>query len=230
MYNNKFIAVVKSNGKILREQGDTIYIPFGSEYEIFMKNHHTERAVVSIRIDGKDVLDGSKIIVDSGSTSTIEGFLRGDRVSHKFKFIEKTQEISDYRGDDIDDGIIVIKWRFEKKSVDLGFHYNNLFNTYDTGIKYSGQSPTCDTRRMSNHSTDGITVNGGQSDQSFHSTSIGSLENTVHTIVFQLKGDTGQEIIEKPVYVKTKLKCPTCGKTSRSGAKFCSKCGTSLIP
>ena len=38
MYLQKLAVAVKVNGKVLREVGDTVYIPFGSEYSILIKN------------------------------------------------------------------------------------------------------------------------------------------------------------------------------------------------
>ena len=43
MYNNKLVAAIKSNGKVLREFGEEVYIPFGSEYSILIKNLHSVR-------------------------------------------------------------------------------------------------------------------------------------------------------------------------------------------
>ena len=38
VYNEKLVASVKCNGKVLREDKDTVYLPFGSEYSILLKN------------------------------------------------------------------------------------------------------------------------------------------------------------------------------------------------
>ena len=43
MYLNKVAVAIKSNGKVLREQGDNVYIPFGSEYSIQVKNLNSVR-------------------------------------------------------------------------------------------------------------------------------------------------------------------------------------------
>jgi hypothetical protein len=34
MYKERFIAVIKYNGKVLRERDDVVTLPFGSEYSI----------------------------------------------------------------------------------------------------------------------------------------------------------------------------------------------------
>jgi len=36
------------------------------------------------------------------------------------------------------------------------------------------------------------------------------------------------EKIEKAITVRTRFRCPTCGRRSKSSAKWCSNCGTNL--
>ena len=79
------------------------------------------------------------------------------------------------------------------------------------------------------NSDEGITVKGSQSDQVFSTGITNELEETSHVILIQLRGYTGSGVkIEKPVTVRTKLECPTCGTKSKSNAAFCALCGTSL--
>lgn len=115
MYQNQFVAVVKYNGKVLREKDNVVTLNFGSEYSLFLKNLSSQRANVKISIDGQDVLYGSSLIIDPNSQTDLVGFLDGCTVRHKFKFIQKTKQIQDHRGDRIDDGIIRIEYAFEKK-------------------------------------------------------------------------------------------------------------------
>lgn len=116
MYSNKLVASVKSNGKFLREDHreneSTVYLPFKSEYSVFLKNLSERRALVHVDIDGKNMTEGG-LIVAAGQVIDLErpaNFSTG----RKFKFIEKTSEISDFRGDHPEDGLIVVKWQFEK--------------------------------------------------------------------------------------------------------------------
>jgi hypothetical protein len=118
VYLEKFVAVLVSNGKILRElresDSDLIRLPFGSEYSLRFKNLNSTRAAIAVEIDGKDVLDGSRVVIGPGQTEDLLGFMKGNNVTNTFRFIEKTKEISEYRGDRIDDGIIRIEYQFEK--------------------------------------------------------------------------------------------------------------------
>jgi len=74
MYNNKFVASIKCCGKILREDGETVYLPFGSEYSILLKNLETRTAAARIAIDGEDVLDEHMLLVPPYETVELEGF------------------------------------------------------------------------------------------------------------------------------------------------------------
>ncbi len=75
----------------------------------------------------------------------------------------------------------------------------------------------------------GITVPGSKSTQSFQTTYVNALEPEVHNIVLRIVGDLGHnKPVEKPVEVKHKQECTTCGKKNKATAKFCSECGTAL--
>lgn len=70
----------------------------------------------------------------------------------------------------------------------------------------------------------GITVPGSKSTQSFQTTTVGVLESAKYNLVFKLFGGT----MPKPITVKHKPKCVTCGKQNKATAKFCHECGTAL--
>jgi hypothetical protein len=75
----------------------------------------------------------------------------------------------------------------------------------------------------------GITVPGSKSEQKFQTVSMGAMEAEKHTIVLKLLGETpDNKPVVKPVTVKAKPKCVTCGKQNKAHAKFCSECGTAL--
>lgn len=127
VYSEKFVAVLVVDGKILREirtnGNDEVRIPFGTEYSIRFKNLNSTRVAVSVHVDGDDTLDGSKLVINPNEEHELKGFMQGGSVRNRFKFIEKTNKISEYRGDHIDDGIIRIEYQFEKKP-QLNKHYD----------------------------------------------------------------------------------------------------------
>ena len=115
MYNSKFVASIRADGSILREFKDHVYMPFGSEYSIVLKNLRSVRAIVHVFIDGTDHTPGG-LVVNAGSTVDLErslansGLLEGNR----FKFIERTAAVEAHRGSKIGDGIVRIEFDFEK--------------------------------------------------------------------------------------------------------------------
>lgn len=260
MHKEGIVAIIKSNGKVLRESNDgNIFIPFGSEYSIHLKNLTHRRAAVSVHVDGSDILDGSKLILEANEEKSIErSIVDGDLNSgRKLKFIEKTQDISDYRGDRIEDGFIRIGVQFEKQDLNIswtnntspwgpnlgGVYYGAAGNIVDNYEHIKAAAHDVSTRRVnldsnntensipqaSYSTTKGITVEGSESTQQFSSGYIGPLEKEVNLIVFQLNGVTEtEESIQKPVYVDTKKTCSSCGRTYKSSYEYCPKDGTYL--
>lgn len=115
MYSNKFVASVKCGGRIMREQKETVLLPFGSEYSVLLKNLSTKRARVGVTIDGDDVLDGNKLVVNPNEDYELQRFIINGNLhtGPRFKFIEKTGQVSEVRGDRIDDGILRVTYAFE---------------------------------------------------------------------------------------------------------------------
>lgn len=120
MYKNNFVMAIKANGKVLREFEDTTYIPFGSEYSILLKNLDPKRKVkVTIHIDGQDALDGTSMIIDPKSELDLKRFIKNGNLSegNAFKFIEKTEKIEQFRGNRAEDGLITVKYEFQRLPV-----------------------------------------------------------------------------------------------------------------
>lgn len=255
VYKNKFVAEVKCGGKILRAIDDVVYVPFGSEYSILLKNLNTQKALVTVTIDDRIVTDGG-IILSPNETLDLERFIDGDlKNGYKFKFIQKTKEIQEHRGDELTDGIIKIEWQWEKTYYDYYLNTNTLFRSNvergrgweasggGSGTFYGG---SCDVyccsvgnavggspiNNISEAPLDdeGITVEGGDSNQSFVYGTIGRLETEIHNIVFMLRGVTeDNQKVQKPILVHEKIKCKYCGKKSESSQRFCGTCGARLV-
>lgn len=114
MYNQKMAACLKANGKVLREFGDEVYIPFGQEYSILLKNLNSVKALVNISIDGTDVIPGG-LVIEANREVELERFVKDMSKGNRFKFIERTAGIEQHRGIKIDDGLIRISFNFEKQ-------------------------------------------------------------------------------------------------------------------
>ena len=120
MYKNNFAAAIKVNGKILREFGDTVYLPFGSEYQIRLKNLNSQRAKVKVQIDGETVT-GNDLVMNPYKTFDLERFIRNGNLTegNRFKFIERTSKIEQHRGIEVEDGIISIHFEFEMATLEI---------------------------------------------------------------------------------------------------------------
>lgn len=247
MYKNNFIVVIKHKGRILREIDGEVSLPFGSQYSILLKNKNSRKALVDIEVDGENVLAGKSLIIDGNTSQEIKGFMRNMSVTNRFKFIHKTKEISDYRGDRLEDGLIVVTYKFERQPITIE---KRRFAPdpcpwiwpYDSPTKYNSGGPvytncSCTLGTPTNDfegtvsmsSEDGITVKGSKITQNYQYGHVGNLENKSYVITLQLKGMTEhKKSVTKPLTVKTKLRCSTCGRKSKSSSQFCYNCGTYL--
>ena len=264
VYQEKFVVIVKVGGKVLREKEDVVTLPFGSEYSILLKNKDSRAAVANIEIDGEDVMSGHQYIVPANSTRELKGFLKGMNAKNRFRFIKKTKEISKFRGDRLDDGLVRVEFWYEQKQEQVQpwivynsfpYDFNNISHT--SGVQTTFTGPTFGSHQfnyvsqtseltkgnsdvvysMSNTvskplSDEGITVKGSKVNQQFQYGCVGTLENNSSVIIIKLIGEvkkTNKVIkVKKPVTVKTKIQCPTCGRRWKSSMKFCGNCSTAL--
>lgn len=293
VYQQKLVAVIKHNNKILREKdNNTVYLPFLAEYEIFMKNLESRDVIINISIDGEDILDNQQLVIKAGQNCSLEGFMKGNKVTNKFKFIQKTGKIQNYRGDRIDDGLIRIEYRYTKinqPTTIIHKHYHHDSHWYHppmcdckvcrSYIPRPVQQPYIQPWFVTQHETyvggsgggshsynsseaggggaqssspdflrsivstnafmpqfdnpaeaEAITVKGSESNQRLEEVQVSSVEDQSYTIILKLSGydDKTDQLVEKPVLVKAKVKCSTCGKQSKSHIKYCPDCGTFL--
>ena len=258
MYQNKMVVCIKVGGKILRELNGVVRIPFGSDYSIFLKNLNSRKSVVTVYIDGDSVLDGKKVIVGAKESVELNGFIDGMVTKNKFRFIERTTEIENHRGVKAEDSLVRIEFQFEEDQPQFTYTYTipcvkypyyvdwnytpSIFTTQSKtsqvsdGIAWASCSYT--STRMPEHATPtthvvsdaGITVEGEETFDQYQYGNIGQLENDNHTIVLRLSGyyNKTDEMVEEPVFIRTKKICKTCGRSNDYTNKFCFNCGTFL--
>lgn len=230
VYKQKLIAAIKVNNKTLKENGDIVEIPFKSEYSIYLKNLETRKCKIEIIIDGSNVGD---YILNPLSKINLERFNDSNR---KFKFIAKTKDIEEFRGNQPEDGLIEIKYSFEKvndfynipslwkqsepyKQYEPFYHNNrNLFTS--TSLNISGMLNAHESSCSINN-IDGITVEGSESDQKFINVP-DIITDEIHTIIFKLIGS------DKIKTKNTKKQCPSCGKKWKAKYEYCPNDGTYL--
>ena len=284
MYHQKMVASIKANGRILRESNETVYIPFGSEYSLLLKNLNTVRAVVNVFIDGEDQCPGG-LILNAGQEIDLERSIKNNNLleGNRFKFIERTAAVENGpRGVKLEDGILRVEFQFEKQYVpppvynswgQNGLQYppgvrgsfwaqasGSTINSMNVGgtmrsvdrskgeyVKAAAASAIdnyCATNNIQSSVSQvhdgmatmdccfndvGVTVPGSKSEQKFQTAYMGAMEPEKHTIVLKLLGETpDNRPVERPVTVKAKPKCVTCGKQNKATAHYCTECGTAL--
>lgn len=259
MFQNKFVACVKSQGKILREFKDEVRVPFGSEYSVLLKNLNTVRALATVTIDGEDVSAGHQLVIPANGQFELSRFIRNGNLleGNRFKFIERTAGVENGRGGiQLEDGLIRVEFAYErvvkpvvypqtdwytKQVLYRGSDYpvfGDFYSTSAVGTAMNAAAPmamNCSTvstkslRSAAIPNEAGVTVPGSVSDQQFSISESFSVESETFAIVLRLVGEAGGQIVAKPVTVAAKPKCITCGKQNKATSKFCSDCGTSLI-
>ncbi len=319
MYSNKLAVAIKTAGKVLREQGDKVYLPFGSEYSIFLKNLNSVRALVRVELDGKSVTDGEELVIYGNSELNLERFLKKGNMEsgNRFKFIERTSKVEAHRGVEAEDGILRVEFQFEKVQPKpivvetIHKHYHDHYKCYpdpwyppykphvfyncaqpadtfygnsvnigtsgiaiassalgsssgavtanacsvsmsggsapaslnavftstssaDSGVTRSLKSSAKSTKsaapvaeaQMLNDA--GITVAGSVSNQQFQNAAWFPVDDEKFVIVLKVLGQVGDNVVEKPVLVRQKQTCSTCGTRNRGQNQFCRECGTAL--
>lgn len=239
MHNNNFVVSVKSSGKVLREFGDTVYLPFGSEFSLYLKNLNIRRATVKVSIDGSDVLNGRELVVEPNSYIELERYLKDLNRGNKFKFIERTDSVEEYRGIKAEDGLVRIEVAYERqyhiptnlfrprdKWGSGGYEDHGFYGTSAPALMNATYSSVVGSSRTLNDA--GITVPGSASTQKFTEVT-GFQTDPSSVIVLKLVGETEtNKVVSTPVTVKKKAECQTCGRLNKATSKFCSNCGTSL--
>jgi hypothetical protein len=240
MYNQKLSACIKANGRVLREVGDKVYIPFGAEYAIGLRNLNTVRAEVSIELDGKDI--GNVLILNAGQSVDLERFLTNNTSGNRFKFIERSSSVEQHRGIGAEDGLVRITFAFEQRAfvqpqptywnggiirsgVSNDFFGSNSIKCSATHDSYIAPQTLSQAAAAVNQA--GITAPGSISNQKFHEAAA-FLTGPKEVMVFHLLGETESAKVVQPVTVKHKPECVSCGRKNKATAKFCVNCGTVL--
>lgn len=136
MYKRNVVAAIKVGGKVLREDGDEVVLPFGSEYSVLLKNLNAVRVMARVSIDGKVVTADKWLVIDPNASIELERFIRDGNMKsgNKLKFIERTKEIEQHRGIEVDDGLVRVEWKTEK--IQPIITYTHCVYPYQPWVKY----------------------------------------------------------------------------------------------
>ena len=146
MYKSSFVASLKVGGKILRENQGVVSLPFGSEYDILLKNLNNRRAMVKVAVDGQDATEGTRLILPANGSLTLERFIKNGnlKAGNKFRFIERTSQIEEHRGIKEDDGLVRVEFWAEKEVIDAPVVRKHYYDQYHPVRRYCWDSPWYD--------------------------------------------------------------------------------------
>ena len=171
MHVSAIVAAIKVNGRVLRESGDTVTLPFGAEYAIYLKNLNSVRAEVKVSVDGTDATDGTALIIDPNSSIELERFIKNGnlKTGNKFKFIERTGAVEDHRGIGAEDGLIRVEaWREALTQTVTTSHYHMHY--YNPWYTYPNNWPYHDSSLLRSCSlTSGMVVSQSNTSSSYQS-------------------------------------------------------------
>lgn len=251
-YRDHLVAVIKANGRILSEVDSTFTIPFGSEYSVLLKNLNSVRIQVAVSIDGVNVTEGTRLIIQPNADLELERFIKNGNLQagNRFKFIERTGAIEAHRGIQVDDGLVRVEAWTEyiqpMLTVPIVHYYNPALWENRQPVFRSFQTTTTSSAPVANatyqmscfagqalhdaslNNDAGLTVPGSESNQQFAPTSGFALESQSRVIVLKLRGQVAGRKVVKAVTVKCKPQCVTCGKKNDPRSRFCAQCGTAL--
>lgn len=143
MYSKKVAAAIKVNGQVLRENGDKVILPFGSEYSVLVKNLNSVRIKFKVSVDGQEATEGTWIIAEPNASVELERFIKKGNWScgNRFKFIKRTGEIENHRGIKVDDGLVRIEYETEQVEVVETVHRNHYVDHYYDNYPYWPYTP-----------------------------------------------------------------------------------------
>jgi hypothetical protein len=258
MYANKLAVAVKHRGKVLQEFGEVVYLPFGSEYGLLIKNLNSVRASVKVSIDGVDVTPGINLVVQPNSSIDLERFIKNGNLNagNRFKFIERNAAVMAHRGARPDDGLIRVTFCFEvpqqvfyqapvQPSWSPTWQGGVSGTVYDSSYAKGATLSSSTTNGMNNASSAvagsvlrsrsaqpeaGITAPGSVSTQQFQSVGWFQTGPEQPPIILQLAGQAAETgAVQNIVYSRSKVDCVVCGAIHKPSSKFCSQCGAALV-
>jgi len=161
MFESKLAAAIKVDGKVLREFKETVYIKYGSEYSIFLKNLSTVRAVVNVFIDGDNIVPGG-LVINAGQEINLERSIKSNNLTegNRLKFIERTAAIENGpRGIKLEDGLVRIEYQFEMPKLHSSLFYPKGVRGFGDDYwesKYGTSAPTKSIGGNSSYNVNGI--------------------------------------------------------------------------
>jgi len=221
MYKNKIVCAIKHNNTPLTEKGNTVFIPFDTQYSIYLKNTSNVTAFISIFVNGRNVSPGQKIKLRENTSCEVNKFQDTD---HSFVFKKKTKKMEKVIPDNGDDGLIQVKVELMREHTlnDFPLPKPGFLDNHniDTSVAYSNSVfSSYQSKNSRGFSVPGKKISKIDDLILVNRTSAFGIEQTFD-LVLRLK--------ETEKIENHKKICPTCSKTFKSKYFYCPFDGTFL--
>lgn len=239
MYNEGLAVTLLGAEGTFSEKKGLVYVPFGTEYKIRLKNTLDIPIVADILIDGEPAFNRS-IYVRGRQTIVLEG----DEDNYAFKFIKRTDKIKRHRGPKRNDSIVKIIFRKEiipsMKYIGPWIVFDPWNNDqpslrrdpwYQPNITFDVSNNKIEATYTANTSEEGkgITTKGQEVDQHFVNVDSGVLSMDEYEVVLKLTGlYSDLEKVTKVKPTRKKIQCNVCGTHQKASHLYCCECGTNL--
>lgn len=250
MHINNVTLAVMVDGKSLYENKQDVFIPFGSEYELFVKNNNTFDIVVKV---SPSLFHSDQYLIKAKSKKTIKGFSE-DEIFYAFRFVEHIKEIKENKSNAFvnsilhisiykkEDPLSILQTRrigdvkplvgspFDGSPIEVLINNqknkNNTFysstNSIDSSFSSVGNNEGEDL--LSGIQTYGKPVEGIQE---YHYTDA-SIPIANFSFNFLGVDESGNRLL-KPLFAKDIINCKVCNSKSKPDATYCSKCGSFIV-
>lgn len=139
MHNNGLVVSLKTeNGEVLAEQKGLVHVPFGTIYQIYLKNTDKKRDIcATVLIDNERVFDNTFFIPANSSL-----VIKGDRNDFSFKFLNKTDDIRSRRNNKNKDSSVEVTFQFVKPDMAAQLkEVMDKLNTIQEGLPRGPSAP-----------------------------------------------------------------------------------------
>jgi len=114
MYSSNFVASVLVGGKIVREEGNTVKVPFGGEYCVRLRNKNNTLCIVDLYVDGELANTVGSLVLEGNSYYDVRGFLTKLGNHKKFQFVKLSDNRVRQPGE-LENGIIEARFYLQKQ-------------------------------------------------------------------------------------------------------------------
>lgn len=258
MHSNKISLAILVDEKPLFEKKGSVYLPYGSNYSLLIKNNNSFDIVAKVSLDMN--FSNDSFIVKAKSKRVIRGFSYED-LFYSYRFVEETEKINQENKNKIERGCLSVTvfnndlpphetfpFRMseialnsgnktiidENKLNNINLHYDNIVavtNTLSLNSIPNVRTESLKTEYKEEKHLGGMNVFGEPINEK-EDTIIKSFlfSDSIGVFHYKLKGrDEEENLIKRPILAKDNVTCTICETKASLNDKYCSHCGSFIV-